>query len=408
MTHPDNRSFLTVKKAIIYAALLLVSHTWALTPSLTMTPSLTPMQPIIPAPPVIGAKAYFLIDYNSNSELAAHAVDERLEPASLTKMMTVYVVDQALKSGKLKLTDRVPISVKAWRTGGSRTFLETGSDASVEELLKGIIIQSGNDASVAISEYVGGSEDAFAELMNFYAKQLGMNNSHFVNATGLPAANHYSSARDMAILGQALVRDFPESYALYSQKWYSHLGIKQMNRNRLLWRNEHVDGIKTGHHDAAGFCLVASGQKDNMRLIAVVLGANSDDERTEQANKLLTYGFRFYETRKLYSSKEPLQTARIWMGAHKEIKLGLKDDLYVTIGQGQDNKLKLSLNIQPALKAPAKKGDILGKVSVKIDDKLIAEQPVIALESIEEAGILSRCYDYLALHFSSLWTGDQA
>lgn len=358
---------------------------------------------IIPAPPALAAKTYMLIDQLSDYVIAEQNVDQRVEPASLTKMMTVYVIDQAFKAGKLKLTDLVQISDYARRMPGSRTFVEANSMVPVEVLLKGIIIQSGNDASAAMAEHIAGSESAFAELMNFYAKHLGMVNTHFVNATGLPDTNHYTSARDMAILAKALVRDFPETYRLYSQKEFTYKSIKQTNRNRLLWSNELVDGIKTGHTDSAGYCLVASGLKDGMRLIAVVMGAKTDAIRNDETNKLLMYGFRFYETRKLYPADTTIKQARIFMGKEKQVNLGLAEDLYVTIGQGQYDRLKAVINVDKAIKAPAEKGSALGTLAIQLDNKTLTERPIVALQTVPEGGFLSRIVDTLSLTVQNLW-----
>ncbi len=357
---------------------------------------------IIPAPPQLAAKSYILIDYLSDYVIAEQEIDQRVEPASLTKMMTIYVVDHAMKKGKLKLTDSVHISEKAWRTQGTRMFVEVNTTVPVTDLLDGIIISSGNDASVAIAEHIAGSEAAFAELMNFYAKNLGMINTHFVNATGMPDTNHYTTARDMAILAKALIREFPESYKRYSQKEFMYKNIKQENRNRLLWRNELVDGIKTGHTDSAGYCLVASGKKENMRLIAVIMGTKNDAIRTDETNKLLTYGFRFYETRKLYPAQTALKTARIWMGNQNEVNLGLTNDLYVTIGQGQYDNLKAAINVEKIIKAPATEGTALGTIAVQLNNKTIAERPIVALNEIQAGGFLSRVYDTLALNIHTL------
>lgn len=357
---------------------------------------------VIPAPPALSAKSFILIDPLSNYVIAEQNVEQRVEPASLTKMMTVYVVDHALKNGKLKSTDLVKISEKAWRTAGTRMFVEVNAEVPVIDLLRGIIIQSGNDASVALAEHIAGTESAFAELMNFYAKQLGLVNTHFVNATGLPDPDHYTSARDMATLAKALIRDFPESYALYAEKEFTYKNIKQENRNRLLWINDLVDGIKTGHTDSAGYCLVASGKKDNMRLIAVVMGTKNDSTRTDETNKLLAYGFRFYESRKLYPGLTSLKKTRIWNGKEKEVDLALAEDLYVTIGQGQYDRLKTAIQVDPAIKAPLPKGAMLGTLVVQLDNKTISERPVVALTTVEAGGFLNRLYDNVALSVQSL------
>lgn len=357
---------------------------------------------IIPAPPQLAAKSYVLIDQLSHQIIAEQDIDQRVEPASLTKMMSVYVVDNALREGKIKLNDMVKISEKAWKTEGSRMFVQVDTLVSVEDLLKGIIIQSGNDASVALAEHVAGSEETFAELMNYYAKQLGMTNTHFVNATGLPHPNHYTTTRDMATLGIAVTQDFPATYQIYSEKEFVYQNIKQENRNRLLWRNELVDGIKTGHTDSAGYCLVASGKKDQMRLIAVVMGTKSDATRIDETNKLLNYGFRFFETRKLYAAHTPLQKTRIWMGKEKEIALGLQHDLYVTIGQGQFENIKTAIQVEKIIKAPAAKGAPLGTLAIQLNNKTLAEQPIVALNDMAPAGFFNRMYDTVALNVNSL------
>jgi D-alanyl-D-alanine carboxypeptidase (penicillin-binding protein 5/6) len=368
--------------------------------------SLNKSAPIIttlPTPPIITAKAFVLMDFDSHHLLASHNKDERVEPASLTKMMTVYVIDHALAQGKLRPQDLVPISAAAWKTGGSRTFLNVNTRVSVQELIRGIIIQSGNDASVAMAEHLAGSEESFAELMNTYAKSLGMTQTHFVNATGLPDPNHYTTTQDLAILANALIRDFPESYALYSQKEYEYQGIKQLNRNRLLWRNEAVDGIKTGFTDSAGYCLAASGKKGPMRLIAIVMGTKSDEARTVEANKLINYGFNFFETHKLYSALTPVKQTRIWMGKEKHLNLGLSNDLYITIPKGTYRKLEATIEVHEPLKAPTQIGQAIGTLSVQLQDQSIVRQPIVALQNIDRGSLLSRVYDYFHLSFEALW-----
>lgn len=396
----------TVKKAIQLKSKHLLLCLLLLLPT-TLFANLPPLPPptlIIPAAPTIGAKSYLLVDYLSDAVLAEHNSNLPVEPASLTKMMTVYVIDHALHEGKIKLTDPVHISSKAWKAQGSRMFLQVDTDVSVQDLLLGIIIQSGNDASIAIAEHIAGSESAFAEIMNYYAKQLGMNNTYFVNVTGLPDPNHVTTARDMSILAKALIRDFPETYKMYSQKEFIYQNIKQTNRNRLLWRNDLVDGIKTGHTDNAGYCLVASGaKKDGMRLIAVVMGSKTDASRIDDTNTLLTYGFRFFETRKLYSAGAPIKQSRIWMGAEKEITLGLKDDFYVTVGQGQYDKLKAMVTVENIIKAPAAQDAVFGSLQVHLNDKLIAERAIVALTPVAKGGFLSRLYDRMALAVQLLW-----
>jgi D-alanyl-D-alanine carboxypeptidase (penicillin-binding protein 5/6) len=356
-----------------------------------------------PAPPNIVAKAFVLMDFDSQHILASQNKDERVEPASLTKMMTVYVIDHALAQGKIRPQDLVSISAAAWKTGGSRTFLNVNSRVPVQELIRGIIIQSGNDASVAMAEHLAGSEESFAELMNTYAKSLGMTQTHFVNATGLPHPDHYTSTQDLAILANALIRDFPESYSLYSQKEYEYQGIKQLNRNRLLWRNEAVDGIKTGFTDSAGYCLAASGKKGPMRLIAIVMGTKSDEARTVETNKLINYGFNFFETHKLYPALTPVKQTRIWMGKEKNLNLGLSNDLYITIPKGTYRKLQATIEVKEPLKAPTQIGQAIGTLSVQLHDQAIIQQPIVALQNIDRGSLLSRVYDYFHLSFEALW-----
>lgn len=358
---------------------------------------------ITPNPPPITAKSYLLLDYSSKQVLAANNPDLRVEPASLTKMMTVYVIDYALKQGKLKLNDVVTVSANAWKTGGSRTFLDVNSQVPVHVLLHGIVIQSGNDASVAMAEHLAGSEESFAELMNAHAQSLGMSHSHFMNATGLPHADHYSTTEDLALLARALIHDFPETYSLYSQKEYTYQGIKQLNRNRLLWRNEAVDGIKTGFTESAGYCLVASGKKHDMRLIAIVMGTKNDEARTTEANKLLNYGFNFFETHKLYPALTPVKQTRIWMGNEKHLNLGLHEDLFVTIPKGAYKQLEAVIEIGQVLKAPTETGQVIGRLAVQLNNNTLAERPVIALQTIDKGSFLSRIYDYFHLSLDTLW-----
>jgi len=357
---------------------------------------------IIPAAPSLAATAYLLMDFNSGHVLVEKDANTRKEPASLTKIMTTYVVDQEIKNGKIKLDDNVLISENAWRTGGSRTFLEVGKQFPVEELMKGAIIQSGNDASVALAEHVAGTESGFAELMNHYAKQIGMNNTHFVNATGLPDPEHYTTAHDLALLTQALIHDFPESYKVYSEKWHTINGIRQPNRNRLLWRDSTVDGVKTGHTDSAGYCLVASSLRNNMRLISVVLGANDEESRAKESQQLLSYGFRFYETKRLFVAGETLSQPRVWMGSAKKINLGLEDDLYVTVPQGQYNQLQAVMNIQSEIKAPATAGTSYGQLEVSLNDSFVTQKSLIALSTVERGSLWERFTDYISMFFHKL------
>ena len=351
----------------------------------------------VPAPPEVNATAFLLIDYHSGKSLGEKDADKRIDPASLTKMMSVYVVDHELKNGRFTLNDEVPISEGAWRTEGSRMFVQAGKKIPVRDLLNGIIIQSGNDATVALAEFSAGSESAFADLMNQHAKKLGMNNTHFVNATGIPHAEHYTTVRDLSILARAIIREFPETYKIYSEKWFTFNGIQQPNRNRLLWREPYVDGIKTGHSSTAGYCLAASGQKDNMRIISVLVGAPTEADRTESTLKLLRYGFRFYETHHLFQANTTLTEPRLWMGNNKKLNLGINRDLYITIPQGHYKNLDAKMNIDKRITAPIAKGATYGKLVVKLGDNLITEMPLVALNDVPQGSLWNRFSDYISL-----------
>ncbi len=352
-----------------------------------------------PPAPDIAARGYLLLDYNSGHIITSKKADERLEPASLTKMMTSYVILNELNSGKISLNDEVLISEKAWRMPGSRTFIEVGKRIPVETLLKGMIIQSGNDATVALAEYVAGSEETFANLMNQTAAALGMDASHFINSTGLPHADHYTNPRDMATLARALIRDFPEHYAWYSIKEFTYNGIKQYNRNKLLWQDDKVDGIKTGHTDAAGYCLVSSAKQDEMRLISVVLGAKSENSRARESQKLLSYGFRFFETHKLYAPDEALTEVRVWKGDSENVSLGLNKEMYITIPRGQYDNLNANMKVTPKILAPVNKGKQYGMVEVMLNGEAVATQPLVALQDVAEAGLIDSLIDEALLLF---------
>ena len=307
----------------------------------------------IPKPPSTGAKSYIIQDYGSGNVLAEEHSEVSVEPASITKLMTAYVVFSELQSNNIALSDVVTISEKAWRTPGSRMFVEVGKKVTVEELLQGMIIQSGNDATVALAEYVAGSEDSFADAMNKHAAEIGLTGSHFINSTGLPDENHYMTARDIATLASLVISQYPEYYKWYSQKEYTFNDITQHNRNKLLWRDPSVDGLKTGHTESAGYCLVTSAKKEGMRLITVVLGTDSANARADASQALLNYGFRFFETHKLYDAGTQLTSSRIWKGSSETIALGLDHDLFVTIPRGQYNSLDASMNIDQRIMAPA-------------------------------------------------------
>ncbi len=367
------------------------------------TLSLQASASMVPRAPQIDARGYLLMDAASGHIIVEHNAEQRLPPASLTKMMTAYIAEAELQKGNLSEDDMAPISVKAWKMGGSRMFVKEGTRVSVGDLLKGIIIQSGNDASVAMAEYIAGSEDAFADLMNQHARRLGMNQSHFMNATGWPAENHFTTARDMAILARAIVRDFPEHYDIYAEKEFTYNGITQQNRNLLLWRDESVDGLKTGHTEEAGYCLVSSAKKDGMRLIAVVMGTDSEGARARESQKLLTYGFRFFETYKAYSAGDILDTAELWMGDKDQVRLGLAEDLVLTIPRESHENLKAEVTVNPQLQAPINEGEKYGTVTVRMNNELLVEKPLVALESVEEAGLFTRLWHHILLFFKGLF-----
>ncbi|MCB1802120.1 MAG: D-alanyl-D-alanine carboxypeptidase [Gammaproteobacteria bacterium] len=346
-----------------------------------------------PAPPSVAATGYLLIDMDSDTVLAAKDAEQRLEPASLTKIMTAYAVFRELQGGSVRMSDQVLVSEKAWKTPGSRMFIEVGKRVTVEDLLKGMIIQSGNDASVALAEHVAGSEEAFANLMNDHARRLGMHNTHFVNATGLPDNEHYTTPHDIVLVTEAMIREFPEQYKLYSVKEFTYNDIRQHNRNNLLWRDESVDGVKTGHTEAAGFCLVASAKRDGMRLVSVVMGTDSEKSRIRESQSLLNYGFRFFETHRLYGAGDRLTRTRVWMGEQEEVALGLAKDLAVTIPRRQYDKLNARTEIQPQLEAPLSKGQKVGEVIVELDGSEIVRRPLVALEEVAEGGLWRKAVD---------------
>ncbi len=353
----------------------------------------------IPAPPTLKANSYFLIDYDSGKVMAEKDADKRIEPASITKLMTAYLVDKALADGDIAMDEMVTISEKAWRKGGSKMFVEVDTQVPVEELIKGLIIQSGNDASVALAEHIAGSEEAFVGYMNHQAKLLGMTNTNFTNSTGWPDENHYTTARDIAILTEAKIRDFPESYSLYKEREYTFNGIRQYNRNRLLWRDDSVDGVKTGHTEAAGYCLVASAKREDMRLISVVLGYESDKQRIAGSQSLLNYGFRFYETHRLYEANEVLNNSRIWYGEQEQIALGVGRDIYISIPRGRYRDLDASMEVDPEISAPVERGARLGVVNISLDGETIVSEDLIATQTVSEGSLLVKAMDTVKLMF---------
>lgn len=350
-----------------------------------------------PSAPTIAASSYILLDYNTGKVLAENNADAKLAPASLTKILTVYVVFKEIKNGHLHLEDKVTISQNAWKTSGSKMFIKVNDQVKVEDLIKGVIIQSGNDASVALAEHVAGNEATFAELMNQHAARLGMVNSHFENSDGLPSDGHYTTARDLTIVTTALIKEFPDFYPWFSQKEFTYNKITQQNRNLLLDRDKSVDGVKTGHTDEAGYCLVASALRNGMRLISVVMGTESMAARANENQTLLNYGFRFFESHRLYQGGTSIKEARIWKGATENVTLGLADDLYVTIPRRAYNDLKASVDVDKQIIAPVKAGDKLGSVTVKLKDEVIATKDLIALKEVEKGGILRRLYDSILM-----------
>jgi len=354
--------------------------------------------PPVPAAPAVPARGYILLDFNSGVVLAEKDADVPMDPASITKLMTAYAVFSELSKGHMALDDMVTVSERAWRTGGSRMFIEVGTRVSVENLIRGMIIQSGNDASVALAEHTAGTEAAFAELMTEYALRLGMHNTRFRNATGLPTEDHYSTARDIAILASAIIREYPEFYQFYSEREFTYNNITQRNRNQMLWRDPSVDGMKTGMTEAAGYCLVSSAQRDGMRLVSVLLGTASAKARADATQALLNWGFRFYESHQLYAAGEPVTTARLWMGESEDVPLGLHEDLWVTVPRGRYDLMQAAMELQTPLMAPVSPEDVVGRVRVSLEGRELADRSLHPLQAARQAGLLRR-----ALHSVLLW-----
>jgi D-alanyl-D-alanine carboxypeptidase (penicillin-binding protein 5/6) len=362
-----------------------------------------PRQPIIPASPQLASSAYILMDAHSGRILAEQNADQTLPPASITKLMTSYIVSAEIERGAINHADLVPISVNAWQKGGSKMFVREGTQVPVIDLMRGMIVQSGNDATIALAEQIAGSEKAFVDVMNQQASLLGLANTHYRNATGWPEEGHYSSARDIALLAKALITEFPDSYELYSEQYFSYNGINQPNRNKLLFRDKTVDGIKTGHTEDAGYCLVASSEREGMRLISVVLGAKSDESRAVESQKLLSYGFRYYQTHKLYGKKDVISQARIWKGKVDSLALGVSKDLYLTIPRGSEDSLVATASVDQIIEAPIVIGQELGSVSVTLDGETLLNTPLVAMATIEKAGLFSRIVDAITLFFHQLF-----
>ncbi|MEN9659200.1 MAG: hypothetical protein RL571_2665 [Pseudomonadota bacterium] len=363
----------------------------------------TSAQAFVPPVPDIAAKAYLLTDYQSGIQLAGRDPDTRVEPASLTKLMTAYLTFKAVKEGKLKLDQQLTVSDKGWRTEGSRMFLDPKKPASVDDLIKGMIIQSGNDACVTLAEAIAGSEEVFAQLMTREAKRLGMNGTNFKNSTGLPDADHYMTVADLAKLAAAIIHDFPEFYPIYSMKEFAYNNIKQPNRNLLLYRDPFVDGMKTGHTASAGYNLVASTQRDGRRLISVVVGTASDEVRTSESSKLLNWGIQFKETPRLYAAKQAVSNVAVWKGKSDKVNVGFLEDRFITVGRGDAKNLKMTFTSTQPLIAPIKVGQNVGKLTVSLNDKQLVELPVVALEAVPEANIFGRAWDSIRMWFKSIF-----
>ena len=363
---------------------------------------------IVPDPPPISSKSYVLMAAGTDHVIAERDSAAPLPPASLTKIMTSYVAAAELAAGRIALDDDVPISVAAWRTGGSRMFVREGTTVKLEDLLRGIIIQSGNDASVAVAEFIGGDEDAFGDMMNVHAKELGLRNSRFVNSTGLPDDGHYSSAHDLAVLSAKLIERYPDHYALYRERAFTFGDIEQPNRNKLLWRDKSVDGVKTGLTDAAGYCLVASALRDGTRLIVATMGADTDSQRFGDAQKLLAYGFRYYENRQLYEADEVLATPEVWFGAADSVAVGVADALTITLPRGRYDDLEAEVDLPRNVEAPIEAGERVGTVRVTLDDDVLAEVALLARQAVPEANVFARMGDGIYLFFRDLLGGDEA
>jgi len=377
----------------------------ALAAIVLFTTSSVQARTLIPAPPELNASAWLLIDATTGEVIVENNADTQLEPASLTKMMTSYIVSEELMQGRLKLDEMVNVSEKAWRMGGSKMFIKEGDKVAVEDLLRGVIIQSGNDASVALAEHIAGAEDAFADLMNQQAQLLGMQDTNFENSTGWPAEGHITTARDLAKLAMATINDHPDDYGIYKEKYFTYNGIRQPNRNRLLWADKAIDGLKTGHTNAAGYCLVASGVKNGIRLISVVLGTSSEKARARESQKLLSFGFRYYRTESIYAAGEELKSVRVWKGEQEQLALETGVDLVMTLPRDARKNLDVELELPTSFEAPIAKGQELGVVRVTLDGKTLSKVPVVAAHEVKEAGFFARLLDSIKMFFTELMGG---
>ena len=361
-------------------------------------------QSLVPKAPKLNLSSYILIEASTNTVIAEFNSDNQIAPASMTKVMSGYVMADQIANGSISLDDKVLISEKAWKTGGSKMFIEAGKRVSVKDLLSGIIIQSGNDATIAMAEYVAGSEEGFVDFMNAYASELGLTNSLFQNSTGFSDPNHFTSAKDLAKLTQALINNFPDHYATYKEKEFTFSGIRQLNRNKLLWRDDSVDGVKTGHTDSAGFCLISSAQRNDMRLIAVVAGSESENARLTASQRLLEYGFRFYATQKLVSQEIKVTTAKVWGGKTNEVALGSSKDIYLTLPRSEFKNIKANYQFNNNLQAPIEIGQMIGSIEFTSNDRVVLSAPLVAIETVEAKGFFGMLWSRLVYWITSLFS----
>ena len=361
-------------------------------------------QSLVPKAPKLNLSSYILIEASTNTVIAEFNSDNQIAPASMTKVMSGYVIADQIANGSISLDDKVLISEKAWKTGGSKMFIEAGKRVSVKDLLSGIIIQSGNDATIAMAEYVAGSEEGFVDFMNAYASEMGLTNSLFQNSTGFSDPNHFTSAKDLAKLTQALINNFPDHYATYKEKEFTFSGIRQLNRNKLLWRDDSIDGVKTGHTDSAGFCLISSAQRNDMRLIAVVAGSESENERLTASQRLLEYGFRFYATQKLVSQEIKVTTAKVWGGKTNEVALGSKKDIYLTLPRSEFKNIKANYQFNNNLQAPIEIGQMIGSIEFTSNDRVVLSAPLVAIETVEAKGFFGMLWSRLVYWITNLFS----
>ena len=361
-------------------------------------------QSMVPKAPKLNLSSYILIEASTNTVIAEFNSDNQIAPASMTKVMSGYVIADQIANGSISLDDKVLISEKAWKTGGSKMFIEAGKRVSVKDLLSGIVIQSGNDATIAMAEYVAGSEEGFVDFMNAYASEMGLTNTLFQNSTGFSDPNHFTSAKDLAKLTQELINSFPDHYTTYKEKEFTFSGIRQLNRNKLLWRDDSVDGVKTGHTDSAGFCLISSAQRNDMRLIAVVAGSESENERLTASQRLLEYGFRFYATQKLVSQETKVTTAKVWGGKTNEVALGSTQDIYLTLPRSEFKNIKANYQFTNNLQAPIEIGEKIGSIEFTSNDRVVLSAPLMAIENVEAKGFFGMLWARLVYWITSLFS----